>query len=252
MISVFGSNITNAYTNGVSVKAIYTNGVKVWPVEPEVYYIRWWPSTATGSFTIDGRTYRMEDYSGYFELINPIITSSAFRYRDITSIMTNATTVEENAFLMCDYLESVNLPNCENIGLAAIGGCQALTSVNIPKCSYINDYAFMDCRNISEISIPECTHIGTSAFAFCYSLKSIVIENDCYIGMSAFCDCSLFESITLFTSGVRIEGWPYYPFSNTKITPSTGSIFVPSEYVDFYKSSYNWSYYSDRIYPIES
>lgn len=40
MVNVFGNNIVNAFTGGNPVKAIYSNGVKVWPIEkplPEGY-----------------------------------------------------------------------------------------------------------------------------------------------------------------------------------------------------------------------
>lgn len=39
MIATFGKNIKSAFTGGVPVKAIYNNGIKVWPEEgPEKTY----------------------------------------------------------------------------------------------------------------------------------------------------------------------------------------------------------------------
>lgn len=44
---------------------------------------------------------------------------------------------------------------------------------------------------------------------------------------------------------------PYDAFNNTPIKSGTGSIYVPASLVDAYKSAENWSYFSDRIFPIE-
>ena len=80
MVNTFGNNIVSAFTNGVSVKEIYANGVKVWPSEtPPVpptseYYIRWAPSDlSSGRFRIGSSTYNFSDYSGYFTDFDGVI-----------------------------------------------------------------------------------------------------------------------------------------------------------------------------------
>jgi hypothetical protein len=40
-------------------------------------------------------------------------------------------------------------------------------------------------------------------------------------------------------------------FSNTAIWSDKGSIFVPASLVDAYKSATNWTYFKNRIFPIE-
>ena len=53
--------------------------------------------------------------------------------------------------------------------------------------------------------------------------------------------------ITIGYSGVcSLDGISV--FDDTKITSSTGSIYVPASLVDAYKSAKNWSAYSNRIF----
>ena len=91
MVYISNSEITGGFTDGTSLVAIYTYGCKVWPdtdvwsgpgIGPEVhsgdYYISWTPIDATGTFSIGGYTYRLEDYSGYFTDFGGVITAGAF------------------------------------------------------------------------------------------------------------------------------------------------------------------------------
>ena len=91
----------------------------------------------------------------------------------------------------------------------------------------IGDWAFHYCDLLSQVSLPMCNTISGYAFGYCSSLSIITI------GYSSV--CSLGGS-TVFT--------------NTQITSSTGSIYVPASLVDSYKSATNWSYFSTQIFPI--
>ena len=141
----------------------------------------------------------------------------------------NCTSVSMGTFISCDELTSVSLPMCENLGKGAFYSCWSLDSIYLPVVSIISSYCFNDCWSLSQVSLPVCSYIGDLAFYGCTSLSIITIG---YSGI-----CSLGGSIT---------------FSDTQITSSTGSIYVPASLVDAYKTAANWSYFKDRIFTIPS
>ena len=136
--------------------------------------------------------------------------------------------IGNNVFENCRSLSQVNLPVCSYIGLGVFWGCTSLPQLNLPVCSYINGYAFYNCKSLSQVSLPVCSKIGGDAFQNCTSLSIITL------GYSSVC--------SLVSSTV---------FSKTQITSSKGSIYVPASLVDSYKSATDWSYFSNRIFPIE-
>ena len=153
------------------------------------------------------------------------------------------------AFQDCYSLSQVSLTVCESIGESAFGFCSSLTQVSLPMCSYIGIDVFSSCRSLSQISLPVCNYIGPGAFLRCRSLSQVSLPVCSYIGEYAFGDCSSLSIITIGYSGVcSLDGISI--FDGTKITSSTGSIYVPSSLVDAYKSASNWSVYSNIIYPI--
>lgn len=191
MIYISENSIVSAFTSGVSVKKIFTNGVQVWPEEtppvPTSYYIKWLPSSLSGSFIIGGSTYNFEDYSGYFSNFDGTIPASAFEKTGVTRIETNAINfgsrafaectsllavylsncseiVNEEVFRGCTSLKTVSLPICTSIGKATFRDCTALSSINLPKVQYISLYGFRDCPELSIVNLPKCSVIGGNAF----------------------------------------------------------------------------------------
>ena len=284
MIKTLGNNIVSAFTGGNPVKAIYAYGQLVWPIcgpEPTEYYIKWTPSSAEGQFNIDGTTYDLSTFSGLYYWSTGIINSRAFEYNNsIQSIETNATRIGDWAFHICS-LTQVSLPMCGYIGSCAFSACSSLKQVSLPVCSYIGSYAFQNCYSLSQVSLPVCESIGERAFGFCSSLtqaslpmcgyiggdafsacsnieyqafafcglSQISLPMCGYIGAGAFRYCSSLNSITIgYSSVCSLIGSAV--FTNTQITSSTGSIYVPTSLVDSYKSAKNWSYFSTQIFPI--
>ena len=161
---------------------------------------------------------------------------------------TNCTSICAETFLSCGSLLRVNFPACTTIGYSAFFRCLSLTTASFPLCSIIGASAFQQCYSLTSTYFPICTTIAAGAFANCSSLLSIDLPNINNINFKAFDNCINLSIIKIGTSNCALEYSTV--FSNTLITPTTGSIFVPAEYVDSYKVSNIWSFFSDRIFAI--
>ena len=193
---------------------------------------------------------------GTIEIINldnsaSFVASSAFMNN--TTIQTvnlqYATSVGDEAFAKCYKLGQFSLPMCSYIGVSAFYDCHPISQVNLPMCSYIGINAFNGCWSVSKVNLPVCNYIGNFAFTDCSYISQVNLPMCSYIGKLVFGYNNLLSIITLGYSGVCSLGSSNV-FSNTQITSSTGSIYVPTSLVDAYKSASNWSYFSTQIFPI--
>lgn len=104
----------------------------------------------------------------------------------------SVTSIGSGAFLQCEGLTSVDIPNSVTaIRESAFEGCSHLTSVNIPNSvTSIGDFAFNGC-GLTSVDIPNSvTSIGDNAFGYCSRLTSVNIPNSVTsIGKSAFWLC---------------------------------------------------------------
>ena len=206
----------------------YKGSELVWELPSGLYYVSWTPSSLSGSFSLFGQTYNMQDYMGYYYWKESgVITSYAFQSTGIETISTNVSIIGNSAFGSCFSLSQVSLPMCSYIGDAAFNDCKSLSQISIPMCSYIGSYAFGSCGSLKQVSLPKCSYIGNYAFLFCYELNTITIG---YSGICSLNNISTFEY--------------------TLITSSTGDIYVPASLVNAYKSAKNWSYFSLFLYSI--
>ena len=160
-----------------------------------------------------------------------------------------ATSVGNDAFNYCTSLSQVSLPMCEDIGNNAFYRCTSLSQMSLPVCTHIGIYAFVRCSSLSQVSLPMCEDIGNVAFNRCFSLSQVSLPMCRFIGDFAFQTCSSFSIIAIgYSSVCHLNN--SNAFEGTKITSSTGSIYVPASLVDSYKSAKNWSYFSTQIFPI--
>ena len=286
MIKTLGNNIVSAFTGGNPVKAIYTYGEKVWPIsgpEPTEYYIKWTPSDVSGIFTIAGEARFLQSYNGYyngpFSSRNVLesgvgvpyyyIDKGAFASTSILTIDTNIRYVSSDAFQGCSSLQTVkmpgryvlngvfrdctelqtiSLPELKNLHPFTFEGCTKLRYVYLPNVTVIgpNYAAFSNCVNLLSVSLPKCKTIDDYGMASC-GIYDISLPEISMLNGHAFYSCSNLSTIYL---GNTIPTLKEGVFQGTKITSSTGSIYVPISKLLAYKSAPGWSKYSNIIYPI--
>ena len=175
------------------------------------------------------------------------IAPNAF-YFDRNSVLTNIVIGEgcldicENAFLRCENLVSLNIPNTvTNIGKDAIQLCKVLPRIDIPgSVKTIGDSAFaacyalevatfgdgietidvdafMNCSSLTAVDLPSSVrHVGDRAFYGCGALASATLrEGLATIGFCAFNQCESLCSVSIPTSVVWVgeRAFEYCPDS---------------------------------------
>ena len=151
----------------------------------------------------------------------------------------------------------------------AFWGCKALASVTLPNSLTSIDYQdFYQCSSLTSIVIPNSVKIiDTNAFGYCSGLTSIDFPNSVTtIGSSSFSNCSNLASVTIPSSVTKIDGGAFSGCNKlmdvsceatdlpkitstvfTSITLSSGTLCVPAEALDKYKSDTNWGKWNNIV-----
>lgn len=127
-------------------------------------------------------------------------------------------------------------------------GASGLTAVEVGDCpTKIAGYGFSGCTNLTSVTLTNnIESIGAFAFDSCRSLSNITIPSSVtYISQNAFIRCSKLSSVTIYATTPPAIGSGI--FENTDINLV---IYVPANFVDAYKSNYQWSEYANRIQAI--
>jgi len=118
------------------------------------------------------------------------------------------THIGRGAFMYCDGIKSVTIPN----SVTTIGGCafwrNGLTSVTIPSSvTSIGKYAFVECFLMTSVTIPSgVTAIEEGAFRDCASLMSVTIPGSVIsIGERTFCGCVGLTDVVIEEGVTAIE-----------------------------------------------
>jgi hypothetical protein len=118
-----------------------------------------------------------------------------------TVTVTDASSINQNAFYYCNNLTTVNIPDSViSIGDSAFYHCESLTGFKIPdNVSFIGDSAFYYCKSLTDVTIPSgVTSISEYAFYYCSGITSVTMPKGITsIGRRAFYGCSGITGITL-------------------------------------------------------
>ena len=212
MVTTFGNNIVSAFTDGKPVKVIYANGVQVWPVSNS-YYISWTPSDLSGTFTMNGQTYNLEDYNGYFSWSTGIIDPSAFQSTGLETVETNAWYVRARAFADCSQLSQVSMSACVDIEARTFNKCISLESAYLPVVSIIGAYGFAYCSSLVSVEFPVCSSVLNDAFAYCSSLKYVSLPACEGLRTMTFANNYVLSSVYL-PECRELRGWVFMGVGN--------------------------------------
>ena len=153
------------------------------------------------------------------------------------------------AFMFCDRLTSITIPESVTyIGDYAFSR-SSLTSIIIPKKSQLTNIgfeAFSYCSNLTTITIPESvTSIENRAFQGCSSLTTINIPKSVInIGEYTFYGCSSLHDVYCYA--VAPPSATYNSFNNY----SNITLHVPASALEAYKTTAPWSSFG-KIVSIE-
>lgn len=81
--------------------------------------------------------------------------------------------IGEFAFLRCNALTTVNLPQVTRIDNSAFRECTSLTTLALDNAAAIGQDAFYGCTGLETLKIPKCTRFGTYIVTGCRSLTRI-------------------------------------------------------------------------------
>lgn len=166
-------------------------------------------------FTIDGIHYKITNpsnlevavtykfYSSYFskyenDYTGDIIIPETVKYGTRNF---KVTSINNNAFYDCKYLNSVQIPqSVKFLGAASFSGCEKLVSIILPNTiDSLASSTFYKCTLLSELTLPDSLRkIEDYVFAGCESLQSIVLpDNVLSIGNYAFNGCNKLKTLSL-------------------------------------------------------
>lgn len=168
-----------------------------------------WDTNGDGKLSM-GEAAAVTDIGNAFTSNTEIISFDEFQY------FTGITSLKEDAFYGCSFMESIILPNnITEIGadrtyswMGAFKWCYRMTSITLGnKIEVIGNDTFARCDVLTSINMPESIEkIGDYAFSYCTYLTSINIpKNVKTIGYGAFSDCMLIPTLVIPKSVESIE-----------------------------------------------
>lgn len=213
---------------------------------------------------------------GFGDAVDAIAGSDedAIIQRTISGAYSNdrITTVGACAFLGCQALTAIDLPNVTQVNRNAFESCVRLSTINLPKVTALDRGVFTNSA-IQEANFPLVTTIGDNCF---YTAKHLTSANlplvtslpinsfrlstiqtadfaaVTNINRTAFTDCQSLTTLIIRTSSVCVISDISIALRGSKIASGTGYIYVPDDLVNSYKAATNWVAFADQIKPISA
>lgn len=177
-------------------------------------------TASIGSYAFNGTNYYYNDENwenGLLYLDNYLLVAKTNLDGNI-SIKNGTTIIAENAFYLCNKIQSVTIPNTiTTIAPQTFKDCNQLSEINLPdNLKEVSANAFENCTSLSNITIPEkVEYIGENAFAGCSTLSTInYLATDCSVsddsGLSVFKNCNNVSKVII---GEKVQKIPAFAFT---------------------------------------
>lgn len=157
-------------------------------------------------------------------------------------------TIGANAFYNCIGLnQEVVLPDTmQTIGASAFYKTR-ITSVNTGGATFIDGYALYGCSDLIYAELPNVEVVGSNLFEHCGVLVSVKIPQLKKVdGFMLFANCDSLREIYMATNDNDID-LGIYVFD--RADTSKLKLFVPEEYIEFYRSKRPGGISATAIYP---
>lgn len=135
------------------------------------------------------------------------------------------------------------------IGSYAFARHSLLTKIDIPNVTLIDLYGFNYCTGLTEIVLPSVKRIESQSFNSAGKLTKIDAPMLEYIGAHSITASKLTTLIIRQNNSVCVLA-NTAAIQTTPMTNGTGSIYVPDDMVEEYKTATNWSTYASQIKPL--
>lgn len=189
------------------------------------------------------------------EYVNDRVTSvglGTFSNSGLTSIsFPNVTDVKSYAFYNNTNLTTINIPNMTSCGEYSFYG-NNVVNLELLELITVGNYSFTNMSSCENIILPKVKTIGNSSFRgkTGSKLKKVDLGSVTSMENMAFYWNANFETLIIRTPDVVCTLGGTSVFGSSKIHSKTGSIYVPDDLVDSYKSATNWSTYASIIKPL--
>ncbi len=162
----------------------------------------------------------------------------------------NVTQVKRNAFEACKLLRTTNLPKVTDLGSGAFT-TSAIQQADFPLVTTMEGGCFEKATNLTSANLPLVTSLPIDSFRLS-TIQTADFGAVTNINRTAFTDCLNLETLIIRTPSVCVISDISIALRGSKIASGTGYIYVPDNLVDSYKAATNWVALANQIKPISA
>lgn len=162
----------------------------------------------------------------------------------------NVTQVKRNAFEACMFLQTINLPKATDLGKEVFYS-SGIQQADFPLLTTMENGCFNVAKNLISANLPLVTALPADAFHLS-TIRTADFAAVTNISRTAFTDCTSLETLIIRTPSVCVISDISVALRGSKIAAGTGYIYVPDNLVDSYKTATNWVTLANQIKPISA
>ena len=162
----------------------------------------------------------------------------------------NVTQVKRNAFEVCNHLQTINLPKVAKFGREVFLS-SGIQQADFPLLTTIEPGCFQKTTNLTSANLPLVTELPADSFRLS-TIQTADFSEVTNINRTAFTDCTSLETLIIRTPSVCVISDISVALRGSKIASGTGYIYVPDNLVDSYKAATNWVALANQIKPISA